>query len=128
MLIMEDISQLVAYYSCFANGSIYIGMGMTINPYINTAVGNEITQFRGEGTIDERILMLRCHHLPSRQVVGNHNYFLCRTLRQALPDEVQTELMQLVILVHLNEFPFVFGLTEIIQPFPHEILILCRNV
>ena len=59
MLIMEDISQLVAYYSCLANGSIYIGMGMTINPYINTAVGNEITQFRSECTVDERILMLR---------------------------------------------------------------------
>ena len=40
MLIIENISQLVAYYSCLANGSIYIGMGMTINPYINTAVGD----------------------------------------------------------------------------------------
>ena len=128
MLIIEDIPQLVADDFRLANGSIYIGMGMAIYPYINTAVGYEVPQFRSEGAIDERIQMLRCHHLPCRQVVGNHNYFLCRTLRHALPDEVQTELMQLVILVHLNEFPFVFGLTEIIQPFPHEILILCRNV
>ena len=128
MLIMEDISQLVAYYSCLANGSIYIGMGMTINPYINTAVGYQVAQLRSEGTIDERILMLRCHHLPSRQVMGNHNNLLCRTLCHAFPDEVQAELMQLIILIYLNEFSFVFSLTEIIHTFPHEILILCRNV
>ena len=36
--------------------------------------------------------------------------------------------MQLVIFVHLNELPFVFGLTKIIQPLPHEILILWGNV
>ena len=42
MLIMEDISQLVADYSSLANGSIYIGMGMTIYPYINTAVGYKV--------------------------------------------------------------------------------------
>ncbi len=38
MLIVEDIPQLVADDFGFANGSIYIGMGMTIYPYINTAV------------------------------------------------------------------------------------------
>ena len=128
MLIIEDISHLVAYYSCLANCSIYIGMGMTINPYINTAVGNEVAQLRSECTVDERILMLRCHHLPSRQVMGNHNNLLCRTLCNALPDKVQAELKQLVIFIHLDELSVVFGLMEIIQSFPHEILILCRNV
>ena len=88
MLIIEDIPQLVADDFRLANGSINIGMGMTIYPYIDTAVSYEIAQLCSEGAIDERILMLRCHHLPCRQVVGNHNYFLCRTLRHALPDEV----------------------------------------
>ena len=55
MLILEDIPQLVADYSSLANGRIYIGMGMTIYPYVDTAVGNEVTQFRSEGTIDERV-------------------------------------------------------------------------
>ena len=128
MLIIEDIPQLVADYSSLANGSIYIGMGVAIYPYIDTAVGNEVTQFRSEGTIDERVQMLWCHHLPSRQVVGHHDYLFSRTLHHAFPDEVQTELMQLVILIHLDELSFVFSLTEIVQPFPHEILILCRNV
>ena len=128
MLIIEDIPQLVADDFRLTNGSIYIGMGMTIYPYIDTAVSYEIAQLCSEGTVDERVQMLWCHHLPCRQVVGNHDYLFSRTLHHAFPDEVQTELMQLVILVHLNEFPFVFGLTEIIQPFPHEILILCRNV
>ena len=72
--------------------------------------------------------MLRCHHLPCRQVMGNHNYLLSRTLHHAFLDEVQAELVQLVILIDLDEFPFVFGLTKIIQPFPHEIFILWRNV
>ena len=128
MFIMEYISQLVADYSSLANGSIYIGMGVTIYPYIDTAVGYEVAQLCSEGTADERILMLRSHHLPCRQVMGNHNYLLCRTLRHAFPYEVQTELVQLVILIHLDELSFVFGLTEIIQSFPNEILILCRNV
>ena len=128
MLILEDIPQLIADYSSLANGSIYIGMGMTIYPYIDTAVGYEVAQFRSEGTIDERVLMLWCHNLPCRQMVGNHNDFFSRTLCHAFLDEVQTELVQLVILIHLDELSFVLGLTQIIQPLPHEILILCRNV
>ena len=55
MFIMEYISQLVADYSCLSNCSIYIGMGMTIYPYIDTAVGYEVPQFRSEGTVDERV-------------------------------------------------------------------------
>ena len=128
MLIIEDIPQLVADDFRLANSSIYIGMGMTIYPYIDTAVGYEVPQFRSEGTVDERVQMLWCHHLPCRQVMGNHNYLLCRTLRHAFPYEVQTELVQLVILIHLDELSFVFSLTEIIQSFPNEILILCWNV
>ena len=57
MLIMEDISQLVAYYSCFANGSIYIGMGMTINPYVYTTVCNEVAKFSRETRIEVRSQM-----------------------------------------------------------------------
>ena len=128
MFIMEYISQLVADYSCLSNGSIYIGMGVAIYPYIDTAVGYEIAQFRSKGTVDERVQMLWCHHLPCRQVMGNHNYFLSRTLHHALPDEIQAEQVQLVIFIHLNELPFVFGLTKIIQPFPYEILLLLGNV
>ena len=82
MLILEDIPQLIADYSSLANGSIYIGMGMTIYPYIDTAVGNEVTQFRSEGTVGERVLMLWCHHLPCRQMVGNHNDFFSRTKQE----------------------------------------------
>ena len=128
MLIIEDISHLVADDFGFANGSIYIGVGMTIYPYIDTAVGYEVAQFRSKGTVDERIQMLWCHHLSCRQVMGNHNDFFSRTLCHAFLDEVQTELVQLVILIHLNELSFVFSLMEIIQSFPNEILILCRNV
>ena len=58
MLVLEDIPQLVADYSSLANGSIYIGMGVTIYPYIDTAVGYEVAQFRSEGTVDERVQML----------------------------------------------------------------------
>ena len=128
MLIIEDIPQLVADDFRLANGSINIGMGMTIYPYIDTAVGYEIAQFRSKDTVDERVQMLWCHHLPCRQVMGNHNYFLSRTLHHALPDEIQAEQVQLVIFIHLNELPFVFGLTKIIQPFPYEILLLWGNV
>ena len=110
MLIIEDIPQLVADYSSLANGNIYIGMGMTIYPYIDTAVCYEIAQLRSEGTVDDRILVLRSHHLPCRQVVGNHDDLLSRTLRHAFHDEVQAELMQLVILIDLDEFPFVYTL------------------
>ena len=53
MLIIEDIPQLVADDFRLANSSIYIGMGMTIYPYIDTAVSYEIAQFRSEGTIDD---------------------------------------------------------------------------
>ena len=70
MLIIEDIPQLVADDFRLANGSINIGMGMTIYPYIDTAVGYEVPQFRSEGTVDERVQMLWCHHLPCRQMVG----------------------------------------------------------
>ena len=38
MLIIEDISHLVADDFRPANGSIYIGVGVAIYPYINTAV------------------------------------------------------------------------------------------
>ena len=53
MFIVESIAELVADDFSFANGSIYIGMGMTIYPYIDTAVGYEIAQFRSKGTVDE---------------------------------------------------------------------------
>ena len=53
MLIIEDIPQLVADDFRLTNGSIYIGMGMTIYPYIDTAVGYEIAQLCSEGAIDE---------------------------------------------------------------------------
>ena len=55
MLVIEDISHLVADDFRLANGRIYIGMGMAIYPCIDTAVGNEVTQFSSEGTIDERV-------------------------------------------------------------------------
>ena len=96
MLIMEDISQLVADNFCLANGSVYIGMRMTIYPCINTTVGYEVAQFRSEGTVDERILMLRCLHLTCRQMVGNHNNLLCRAFGYAPLDEVKAELLQIV--------------------------------
>ena len=48
MLIMEDISQLVADDFCLANGGVYIGMGMAIYPCINTTVGYEVAQFRSK--------------------------------------------------------------------------------
>ena len=128
MLVLDDIPHLITDDFGFANSCIYIGVGMTIYPHIDTTVDNEVAQFRSEGTVDERIQMLRCHHLSSRQVMGNHNNLLCRTLCNALPDKVQAELMQLVIFIHLDELSVVFGLMEIIQSFPHEILILCRNV
>lgn len=75
MLVIEDISHLVAEDFRLASGSIYIGMGMTIYPNIDTAVGYEVAQFRSEGTVGERVLMLWCHHLPCRQMVGNYNDF-----------------------------------------------------
>ena len=50
MLIIEDIPQLVADDFRLTNGSIYIGMGMTIYPYIDTAVSYEIAQLCSEGT------------------------------------------------------------------------------
>ena len=55
MLIIEDISHLVAEDFRLANGSIYIGMGMTIYPYIDTAIGYEVAQFRSKGAVDERV-------------------------------------------------------------------------
>ena len=82
MLVIEDISHLVAEDFRLANGSIYIGMGMAIYPCIDTAVGYEVAQFRSEGTVGERVLMLWCHHLPCRQMVGNYNDFFSRTKQE----------------------------------------------
>ncbi|MBR1792331.1 MAG: hypothetical protein IJ764_01640 [Bacteroidales bacterium] len=48
-------------------------MRVTIYPYINTTAGYEIAQLCSEGTVDERIQMLRCHHQSCRQVVSYHN-------------------------------------------------------
>lgn len=127
MFIVESIAELVADDFSFANGSIYIGMGMTINPNINTTVCYEIAQFCSESAVDRRIMMLLCHHLPCRQVVGNHNNLLSCTLRHALLDELQTELVQLVILIYLNELPVVLSLEEIIQPVRYRVLIRGRN-
>ena len=51
ILTVIDISELVAENARIADGCIYVGLQVSQNPRINTAVGNKVAQLRREGTI-----------------------------------------------------------------------------
>ena len=66
-------------------------------PTVDAAVGYEVIQLGGKGTVDGRAFVLWCHHLQCRQVVGHDDDFLRRAFRNTLLDEVQAEAVHLVV-------------------------------
>ena len=44
VFVFEDVAHLVGDYLCVADNGIDVGVGMTVYPYVNVAVGNEIYQ------------------------------------------------------------------------------------
>lgn len=51
MFIVGHVAKLVAYYPGVAYRGVNVGMRVTINPCIYSAVGNIITQFSGKGPV-----------------------------------------------------------------------------
>ena len=51
MLIVINIAKLIADKACIPDCCIYVGMRVSENPRINTAVSDEVAQFSSECTI-----------------------------------------------------------------------------
>ena len=51
VLVLENISQLIAYTLGITNSSVNVPMRMTIDPVINPAICNEVAQLGCECTI-----------------------------------------------------------------------------
>ena len=49
---MEDVAHLVGDDPSVADNSVYVGVGMAVDPYVYMAVGNEIAKLCGEGAIE----------------------------------------------------------------------------
>ena len=56
MLIVIDVTQLVAHDARVANHGVDNRVRMAVDPHINATVSNEIAQFRGESS---RVISLR---------------------------------------------------------------------
>ena len=100
VFLLEDIAQLVAYDFRSTYLGVYIRVWVTVYPAVDTAVGNEVAQLCREGAVDGRAFVLRCHHLPSRQMMGHNDNLLCRAFWNALFDEVQTEAVHTIVILH----------------------------
>ena len=62
MLIVIDIAKLIADKACIPDDCLLIGMRVSENPRINTAVCNKVTQLRCKGTIKQAAFMLGSHN------------------------------------------------------------------
>lgn len=60
---MKGVTKLIAYAPGIADGFVYISMRVSIYPVFDTAVGNEVAKFRGEGPVYRATLELVCHEL-----------------------------------------------------------------
>ena len=57
MLFREHIPQLIAYGFGVPDHRIDVGVGVTVNPIVNAAIGDKISEFSGKGAIEDRSLM-----------------------------------------------------------------------
>ena len=59
MLAMRDITQLVGNAFGIAYDTVYVSVGMTVNPVLNRAVGDKIKQLDRECPVDSAALKHR---------------------------------------------------------------------
>ena len=59
MLAMRDITQLVGNAFGIAYDTVYVAVGMTVNPVLNRAVGDKVKQLHRESSVDSATLKYR---------------------------------------------------------------------
>ena len=84
MLVLKDISHLIANDLRSVYLRIYVGMRMAVNPSINAAVGNKFTQFCGKCTIQDRTFVMRCNHFQCWEMMRHYH----NVPRYSLPNYV----------------------------------------
>ena len=93
MLPMRYIAQLIGHNSSIAYLCINITMRVTVNPVINSTVGNIIAQFHGKGTIDGTATKLCRRAKSSWHVMRKHNSRFGFASHNGLLNKLQASLM-----------------------------------
>lgn len=58
---MEGVTKLIANAPGIADGFVYISMRMTVNPILDTAVGDEVAKFGSKSSVYRAAFELVCH-------------------------------------------------------------------
>ena len=75
MLVVVDVTELIAHDSCVANSGVDVRVGMAIDPDVDAAVCNG-----GEGSIKKGTFVQGGHNGLTGQVVGDNNDMFGSTL------------------------------------------------
>lgn len=93
MLILENVSKLIAHTSCRSNHLIYVSMGMAVNPTVDSAFCYHTSQFYCERPINGTILELFSHQCERWHMMCSDNNPLSITFTHRLFNEIPTYLM-----------------------------------
>ena len=115
VLVVIDVTQLVAHDSRIANHGVDIRVRMAVDPHINATVSNEITQFRREGPIQYRAFVLIGHHCQRRQMMRNHNDVLGRTILDSLLQELEAFLVLQMVVIGRKPMAIIQDLAEVVH-------------
>lgn len=96
MFVLAHIAQLIGDTQSFTNFAIDIPMRMAINPIINPAVSDEITEFYCECTIYTAVFKLVCHKHERRDMMRRNYNILCLAFRYGLFNKSSTTKMLLI--------------------------------
>ena len=128
ILTIVDIAELVADNASVADCCINIGVRVSENPRIDTAISNEIAKFRCEGTIQQVAFMLWRNDCHCRKMMGCHHDTLGGALRNTPLDKVQTFLVLGIKVSRGKTATIVQNLPKVIHSSMHKILVLGANV
>lgn len=127
VLVVIDVTQLVANNSRIANHGVDVRMRMPVYPQINATVSNEIAEFCRESPIQHRAFVLWSHRRQRRQMMCNHNDVLGRTFLDSLLQETQTFLMLQVEIIGRKAMAIIQNLSEVVHPPMHMKHVHLRN-
>ena len=73
---MGDVAELVAEAAGGADGLVDITVGVAVDPVVDSAGGDVVGQFDGEGAVDAAALELGSDQFIGRDMVGDNDFVL----------------------------------------------------
>ena len=113
VLIRANITQLVGDTTSRAYRPIDVAMRMTKYPAVNVAVGDEISQFHRESSVDTAVPELRSCQQQGWDVMSHHHLVLSLGLCHRFFNKSEASVMFLVEHVRSEIFPVAKNLAEV---------------